>query len=127
MPDKPAYKRILVKLSGEALMGEDSYGINQAVIELKLHNVTVVCERVEKYTTSQTFDWVVSRAFAELADFVTQAGRLVAPGGTLLAMKGVNPADEIAQLKEGFKLSGVTPLAVPGLAAERHLVFLQAA
>ena len=33
MPDKPAYKRILVKLSGEALMGEDSYGINQEVIE----------------------------------------------------------------------------------------------
>ncbi len=33
MPDKPIYKRILVKLSGEALMGDDSYGINQAVIE----------------------------------------------------------------------------------------------
>ena len=33
MPDKPVYKRILVKLSGEALMGEDSYGINQGVIE----------------------------------------------------------------------------------------------
>ena len=33
MPDKPIYKRILVKLSGEALMGEDSYGINQEVIE----------------------------------------------------------------------------------------------
>jgi len=33
MPDKPAYKRILLKLSGEALMGEDSYGINQDVID----------------------------------------------------------------------------------------------
>ena len=33
MPDKPIYKRILVKLSGEALMGDDSYGINQEVIE----------------------------------------------------------------------------------------------
>ena len=33
MPDKPIYKRILVKLSGDALMGEDSYGINQGVIE----------------------------------------------------------------------------------------------
>ena len=33
MPDKPIYKRILVKLSGEALMGDDSYGINQGVIE----------------------------------------------------------------------------------------------
>ena len=29
----PAYKRILLKLSGEALMGDDSYGINRAVIE----------------------------------------------------------------------------------------------
>ena len=33
MPDKPAFKRILLKLSGEALMGDDSYGINQDVIE----------------------------------------------------------------------------------------------
>ena len=33
MADQPAYKRILLKLSGEALMGEDSYGINRATIE----------------------------------------------------------------------------------------------
>ena len=33
MSDKPIYKRILVKLSGEALMGDDSYGINQEVID----------------------------------------------------------------------------------------------
>ena len=73
---------------------------------------------------------VVSRAFSDLAAFVAQAGRLVAPGGTLLAMKGVHPADEIAQLTGGeseFTLSGVTSLSVPGLDAERHLVFLKAA
>ena len=29
---KPAYKRILLKLSGEALMGDDAYGINRATI-----------------------------------------------------------------------------------------------
>lgn len=29
----PAYKRILIKLSGEALMGEDHYGINRATID----------------------------------------------------------------------------------------------
>ena len=28
----PAYKRILLKLSGEALMGDDAYGINRATI-----------------------------------------------------------------------------------------------
>jgi 16S rRNA (guanine527-N7)-methyltransferase len=101
--------------------------LHQAVIELKLSNAEVVCERVEKYQSKQTFSVVVSRAFADLPAFVEQAGRLVAAGGTLLAMKGVLPADEIAQLKAGFQLSGVTPLHVPGLAAERHLVFLKAA
>ena len=73
------------------------------------------------------FRVVISRAFSDLPEFVALAGSLVAPGGTLLAMKGVNPFEEIAQLKGGFKLCGVTPLAVPGLEAERHLVFMKAA
>jgi uridylate kinase len=33
MPQTPAYKRILLKLSGEALMGEDAYGINRDTVE----------------------------------------------------------------------------------------------
>jgi uridylate kinase len=33
MDAKPAYKRVLLKLSGEALMGDDSYGINRATLE----------------------------------------------------------------------------------------------
>lgn len=101
--------------------------LNQVVIELKLSNATVVCERVEKYQQKQLFNVVVSRAFSDLPEFVALAGGLVAPGGMLLAMKGVHPFEEIAQLKGGFQLSGVTPLAVPGLDAERHLVFLKAA
>ncbi|HVS27719.1 MAG TPA: UMP kinase [Burkholderiales bacterium] len=32
MAQSPAYKRILLKLSGEALMGEDAYGINRATL-----------------------------------------------------------------------------------------------
>lgn len=101
--------------------------LNQAAIELKLNNVAVICERVEKYQLKQMFSIVISRAFSDLPEFVALAGSLVAPGGTLLAMKGVNPFEEIAQLKGGFKLCGVTPLAVPGLEAERHLVFMKAA
>lgn len=104
--------------------------LHQAIIELQLDNAVAVCERVQKYQLNQTVSVVVSRAFADLAAFIEQAGRLVAPGGTLLAMKGVHPAAEIAQLTDhtgGFKLRGVTPLTVPGLQAERHLVFLQAA
>ena len=101
--------------------------LNQALIELDLGNVEVVCERVEKYQAKQPFDLVIARAFSELPEFVAKAGRLVAAGGTLLAMKGMHPVEEIAQLKGDFKLSGVTPLTVPGLDAERHLVFLKAA
>ena len=101
--------------------------LNQAVIELKLSNVEVVCERIENYQPRQLFRLVIARAFAALPEFVALAGRLVASGGTLLAMKGTHPLEEIAQIKGGFKLSGVTPLAVPGLDAERHLVFLKAA
>ena len=104
--------------------------LHQALIELQLRNAGVVCERAEKFQSNQLFSVVVSRAFSDLAAFVAQTGRLVAPGGTLLAMKGVHPADEIAQLtgsESEFTLSGVTPLSVPGLDAERHLVFLKAA
>ena len=101
--------------------------LNQMVIELKLANVQVICERVEKAQLNQMVSVVISRAFADLSLFVVQAGHLVAPGGTLLAMKGANPLDEIAQLNGGFKVTAVTPLSVPGLDAERHLVFLKAA
>ncbi len=101
--------------------------LNQAVIELKLNNATVVCERIEKYQSKLIFSVVISRAFSDLPAFAELAGRLVAPGGVLLAMKGVHPTTEIAQLPGSFKLCGVTPLAVPGLDAERHLVFMKAA
>jgi len=101
--------------------------LSQAVIELKLSNVAVVCERVEKNQLNQIFSVVVSRAFSDLPGFVTLAGHLVAAGGTLLAMKGMCPGNEIAQLQNGFKLSSVTPLKVPGLDAERHLVFMKKA
>lgn len=100
--------------------------LQQAVIELQLQNVDVICERVEKTQYNQIFSVVVSRAFAELPKFVELAGRLVAPGGLLIAMKGVHPAAEIAQLKGGFRVSAVMPLVVPGVDAERHLVFLKA-
>jgi 16S rRNA (guanine527-N7)-methyltransferase len=101
--------------------------LNQAVIELALANVRVVCDRVENITLNQQFTVVISRAFSDLPRFSQRAGRLVAPGGALLAMKGAQPREELAQLDGKFKLSAITPLQIPGLAAERHLVFLRAA
>ncbi len=101
--------------------------LRQVKMQLALANITVVCERVEKYQQKQTFSIVISRAFAELREFVTMAGHLLAPGGQLIAMKGADPAAEITHLKCGFVTTGVTKLSVPGLDAERHLVFLKAA
>lgn len=99
----------------------------QAKAELKLANVDVVCERVEKWQPGRTFDAVVSRAFSELAEFVDQSAHLVSRGGEMLAMKGVHPFDEIARLPASHRVENVIELAVPTLDAKRHLVLLKAA
>jgi 16S rRNA (guanine527-N7)-methyltransferase len=96
--------------------------LRQAVTELKLANTEVVCERAETWTPPQGFAVVISRAFSDLAEFVSVAGPHVAPGGRLAAMKGVHPYEEIAQLPRGWHLLQVIPLQIPGLRAQRHLV-----
>jgi 16S rRNA (guanine527-N7)-methyltransferase len=101
--------------------------LRQAKAELELANVEVACERVEKWHPAAAFDVVVSRAFAELADFVAQAAHLVAPGGAMLAMKGVHPFEEIARVPATHRVENVVALRVPTLDAQRHLVFLKAA
>jgi 16S rRNA (guanine527-N7)-methyltransferase len=101
--------------------------LEQARAELGLSNVRVACERVEAWKPPSLFDLVVSRAFAELQDFVAQAGHLVATGGRMLAMKGVYPFEEIARVPSTHRVAGVIELAVPMLDAKRHLVALEAA
>jgi 16S rRNA (guanine527-N7)-methyltransferase len=95
----------------------------QVCIELDLRNVVVRGERVESLPVA-CVDAAISRAFAELGDFVRLAGSLVAPGGRLYAMKGVMPGDEIQRLPSDWRAESVIPLRVPGLDARRHLVVL---
>lgn len=99
--------------------------LQQAKIELKLANVSIHCERVEDLKPVSPFDAVISRAFSDLAEFVRLAGHLLASGGRLLAMKGVHPHEEITQLPAGWRVTQSIPLAVPGLAAERHLIAIE--
>lgn len=96
----------------------------QAKAELALENVRVVCSRVEEFRPEQKFGQIISRAFSDLAEFVRLTRHLIADQGQWLAMKGVYPYDEIAQLAE--MSADVVPLCVPGLEAQRHLVFLKA-
>ena len=101
--------------------------LEQVKAELGLANVRVACERVQEHRPAGGYDVVVSRAFSELADFVVQAGHLVAPRGRFLAMKGVYPFEEIARVPATHRVSQVLELAVPELEAKRHLVFLEPA
>lgn len=94
----------------------------QAKIELGLANVSAHCERVEAWQPEEKYDVVISRAFSDLAEFVKLSGHLLAEGGVLLAMKGVHPYEEIAQLPAGWRVADVTPLQVPGVEGARHLV-----
>jgi 16S rRNA (guanine527-N7)-methyltransferase len=98
----------------------------QAKAELKLANVSVVTGRVETLhpgiEVSGKFDAIVSRAFAELADFVTLSRHLVSERGSIWAMKGVRPDAEISRLPTDARAAQVVRLAVPSLDAERHLV-----
>lgn len=99
--------------------------MQQAVAELGLENVQVVHARTEAFQPEQTFDVVVSRAFASVADMLAGAGQHCAPGGVILAMKGADPAAELVDLDTNFVVEQVHRLAVPGLDEERHLVCLR--
>jgi 16S rRNA (guanine527-N7)-methyltransferase len=98
----------------------------QAKTELGLTNLSVVTGRVETLKPGvevpAKFDVIVSRAFAELADFVTLARHLVAEKGAIWAMKGVRPDGEIERLPAGSHAKQIIRLKVPSLEAERHLV-----
>lgn len=88
--------------------------LRQAVIELALDNVQVHEGRVEAWRPQPLFDVVISRAFAALADFIATCSHLIAPRGTLAAMKGSAP--------RGLQNCSLIPLHVPLLQAQRHLV-----
>ena len=98
--------------------------LQQASIELGLKNVAVHHARVEEMAGQ--YAQISSRAFSELALFVSLTRHLLAPGGRWLAMKGVRPDEEIAALPADVSVETIIPLSVPGLDAERHLIILKA-
>lgn len=93
--------------------------------ELGLGNACIERGRIESLSREAGFETVVSRAFADLADFIRLAGDLMVPGGQMLAMKGLYPDDEILKIPSGYVCRAVHALAVPELTAARHLVVLE--
>jgi len=99
--------------------------LKQVKAELELRNVTVYTDKVQQLRVPQLFDVITSRAFADLSDFVAWSGHLLADGGQFIALKGVAPPDERERLPAPWKVSRLQALQVPGLDAERHLVFIE--
>ncbi|MFZ6816179.1 16S rRNA (guanine(527)-N(7))-methyltransferase RsmG [Undibacterium sp. Rencai35W] len=98
--------------------------LNQAKTELGLSNVTVYTNRVESLQLADKFDVITSRAFSELNNFINWSEHLLADGGIYIAMKGVSPDQEIERMPKGWQVQKIQPLSVPGMDAERHLVFI---
>jgi 16S rRNA (guanine527-N7)-methyltransferase len=98
--------------------------IQQVAAELKLPNLHGVHSRVEALKTPP-FGLITSRAFASLADFTRLTRQHLADGAVWMAMKGQHPTDEIAALPGDVAVFHVEPLAVPGLDAQRCMVWLR--
>jgi len=97
--------------------------VQQAIIELKLQNAQVFCARAEEWGRDATFDGIISRAFAEMADFVAATRHLLAPGGRWIAMKG-HVERERKALPGDIRIDQTIALQVPGLTGARSLVIL---
>jgi 16S rRNA (guanine527-N7)-methyltransferase len=102
--------------------GKKARFLREAVRTLPLPNARVAESRIETLAQPAAYDAITARALATLPLIVELGGHLLTTDGRLLAMKGVVPDDEIAALPAGWRVETVHRLAVPGLAAERHLV-----
>ena len=99
--------------------------VQQVAAELRLPNLRGLHARVE--TLAGTYDVISSRAFASLPDFYAGSMQLLAEEGVWLAMKGRVPTDELAALPLGVDVFHVEQLTVPGLDAERCIVWARKA
>jgi 16S rRNA (guanine527-N7)-methyltransferase len=97
--------------------------IQQVAVTLNLPNLRGVHARVE--SLAEPYDVVSSRAFASLVDFTNWSGGALAGQGVWMAMKGKHPADEIAVLPSSVEVFHVEQLKVPGLDAERCIVWMR--
>jgi 16S rRNA (guanine527-N7)-methyltransferase len=95
--------------------------VQQAILELKLNNVTVCHSRVENYLPETSFDTVITRAFASLSDIVKLSAHLVSQSGVILAMKGQLPDEQDINSAK----TTLIPINVPGIPAKRCLVKMQ--
>jgi 16S rRNA (guanine527-N7)-methyltransferase len=108
-------------------VGKKAAFIQQAAASLRLANLRGLHARVESLSAEQGggFDVVCSRAFASLADFSHWSRAALKPDGAWMAMKGKHPAQELAALPKDVAVFHVEQLQVPGLDAERCIIWMR--
>ncbi|HZE90422.1 MAG TPA: 16S rRNA (guanine(527)-N(7))-methyltransferase RsmG [Rhizobacter sp.] len=105
-------------------VGKKASFIRQAAADLRLPNLFAEHARVEALALPP-FDVIAARAFASLTDFTQLTRSLLAAGGIWMAMKGKAPVEELAALPDDIDVFHVEQLTVPGLPAERCLVWMR--
>ncbi|UUC93817.1 MULTISPECIES: 16S rRNA (guanine(527)-N(7))-methyltransferase RsmG [Comamonas] len=106
-------------------VGKKAAFIQQVAASLRLPNLRGIHDRVENLKTR--YPVISCRAFASLVDFTTWSRKALAEDGIWFAMKGKHPEEEIAALPADVKVFHVEPLQVPGLDAERCVIWLKLA
>lgn len=104
--------------------GKKTRFLVQVKLELGLDNVQVIHARIENHRMDVPYEGIISRAFSSLADFTGWTAHLGGMQTRWLAMKGIQPDDELQQLSAGFRLDACHRLQVPGCQGQRHLLLL---
>lgn len=107
-------------------VGKKMAFVRQVAGSLPLPHLSAEHARIEQLKLPP-FDVITSRAFASLADFTRLTRPHLASGGVWMAMKGRTPEEELAALPAEVTVFHVEPLAVPGLDAQRCLVWMRPA
>ena len=97
--------------------------IQQAALSLGLAHLRGLHARVE--SLGAAYQVVSARAFSSLPDLVAGSDKALLPGGLWMAMKGKIPDEEIQALPPQVQAFHVEPLQVPGLDAQRCVVWMR--
>lgn len=106
-------------------VGKKAAFVRQVAAELGLANLHAAHARVEALNAAAPYDVITARAFASVSELARLTRGLLAPGGAWMAMKGKRPDDELAALPSEIEVFHVEPLTVPGLDAERCLIWMR--
>ena len=107
-------------------VGKKAAFVQQVAAELRLRNLHAVHSRVEAMKLAP-FDLITSRAFASLSDFVRLTRKQLTADGIWMAMKGKHPAEELESLPADLDVFHVEQLTVPGLDADRCIIWMRVA